>query len=167
MHTCKRLLSLILITVIAAACISSSSSAQQVGSAEAESARETLIQFFDQLNAGQYDQAAELYGGSYETMIEHNPTLDAVDHAVLFQAACQINGAQCLQVKSAILQPETEPAQYTFLVEFLNPDGSLFVQGPCCGGNETDSPSQSQFLFWVAKDAKGKLTVLDLPVYTP
>ena len=167
MKTCKNLISLILIAVIAAACTSSGTPTQQDEPTEAESARKTLIQFFEQLNAGQYDKAAELYGGGYEVMIEHNPSLDAEDHAALFQAACQINGAQCLKVKSAVLQTEADPSQYTFLVEFSNPDGSLFVQGPCCGGNETDFPPESQFPFRVVKDAKGKFTVMDMPVYTP
>jgi hypothetical protein len=125
------------------------------------------VRFFDQLNAGQYAQAAELYGGSYEVMIEHNPLLDPEDHAALFQAACQINGAQCLKVKSSVLQPGAEKDQFTFLVEFSNPDGSLFVQGACCGGSETEFPPQSHFPLRVAKDSNGKFTVLDPPIYTP
>ena len=167
MNTCRRLLSLIVLAVTAAACTSPTTSTQQIEPSQAEAAQETLVRFFDQLNAGQYGQAAELYGGSYETMIEHNPSLDADDHAALFEAACQINGAQCLKVKSAVLQTGGEPSQYTFLVEFSNPDGSLFIQGPCCGGNETDFPPQSQFPFRVIRDADGKFTVLDPPVYTP
>jgi len=165
MNTYRRLMSFIVLAVTAAACTPSTTSTQQIESSQA--AQETLVQFFDLLNAGQYAQAAELFSGSYETMIEQNPGLDPEKHAALFQAACQINGAQCLKVKSAILQTEAEPSQYTFLVEFSNPDGSLFVQGPCCGGNETDSPPQSQFPFRVIKDASGKFTVLDPPIYTP
>ena len=167
MNTFRRFLCLIVLAATVAACASPSTSTQQNESAEAEAAQETLVRFFDQLNSGQYDQATELYGGSYEVMIEQNLDLDAEDQAALFQAACQINGAQCLKVKSAVLQTGVEGNQFSFLVEFSNPDGSLFVLGPCCGGNETDSPPQSQFPFRVIKDASGKFTVLDPPVYAP
>lgn len=57
--------------------------------------------------------------------------------------------------------------EYLFVVELSNPDGTLFVLGPCYGGNETDVPLVSQFEYRVRKLANEKFVVLDLPVYVP
>ncbi|NUQ86747.1 MAG: hypothetical protein HUU11_18770 [Anaerolineales bacterium] len=133
---------------------------------DAEPARQALVAFFDSLNQGQYAEAAESYGGDYEVLIYHNPTLDPDDHAALWMNACTINGAQCLPVRTATLK-EQFGDEYVFVVEFSNPDGTLFVLGPCCGGSETDFPPVSQFEYRVQKTADGKFVVLDLPVYVP
>ena len=53
---------------------------------------------------------------------------------------------------------------YLFDVEFTSPDGTLFVQGPCCG--ETEGPTFSSFPFRVKKIESG-FVVLDLPPYVP
>lgn len=45
-------------------------------------------------------------------------------------------------------------------------DGTLFVQGPCCGATETEEPPQSQFTFTVKK-ADNRFLVEELPVYVP
>jgi hypothetical protein len=123
--------------------------------------------FLENLHNRRYDEAAQLYGGTYEIMTDHNPSIDPSNHAVLLQNACTINGAQCLEIKSVVLDKEVTPTEFDFIVDFLNEDGTLFVQGPCCGGNETDSPPQSIFTFTVSKDSRGKFLVTDMPPYTP
>ena len=135
-------------------------------SADIEQAQQTLPAFFDHLNKGEYALAAELYGGSYEILIDHNPSVDPNDHATLWQHACTINGAQCLTIRSIRLK-DYHGGTFLFTVEFNNPDDSLFVQGPCCGGNETDSPPASTFDYMVTKTPDGKFKVMDLPVYIP
>ena len=130
-------------------------------------AKQVLAEFLDALYYEKYDEAALLYGGSYDIMIEHNPAIDPNAHAALLKNACTINGAACLEVKGITLESEVSDSEYIFKVEFMNEDGTLFVQGPCCGGSEVDSPSQSEFSFTVLKNIDGKFLVMNMPPYTP
>jgi hypothetical protein len=125
-----------------------------------------LVDFLASLHGGNYDKAAQLYGGIYETMIDQNPSIDPTDHIALLRNACMINGTQCLQVKSAGLDKKGSNTEFVFKVDFLNADGTLFVLGPCCGGSETDFPPKSVFYFTVVK-IKDKYIVMDMPPYMP
>jgi hypothetical protein len=136
--------------------------------ADEELALQSLMDFFEHLSTGRYEEASQLYGGSYEVLIDNNPTLDPQDHAALWRNACTANGFQCLRVRSARLQGEVASgAQVRFLVEFSTPDGERFVRGPCCGASETDMPPESAFLFAVVRSEDGAYRVQDLPVYVP
>jgi hypothetical protein len=130
-------------------------------------AQEALAAFLTDLNEGRYEGAARLYGGSYDTMITQNPDIDSANHPALLQNACKINGYQCLEVKRIELDQVVSPTEYTFSVEFMNDDGTLFILGPCCGGNETDSPPKSSFVFKVIKDKQDNFMVIDMPPYMP
>ena len=68
--------------------------------------------------------------------------------------------------KSATLQEQVGDS-YIFQVEFNNPDGSLFVLGPCCGADETEMPPVSQFEYTVSRKAEGKFVVMNTPPYVP
>jgi hypothetical protein len=133
---------------------------------EADEARNTLVNFLTLLNEGQYEQAAPLYEGEYESLQVFNAQIDPADHVALWTWACDNRLLQCLEVRSVILQHQ-EDDSYVFQVEFDNPDGSLFVRGPCCGANETEMPPESQFEFTVVKDADGKFVVMNAPPYVP
>ncbi len=128
---------------------------------------QAVVTFLDYLHNGRYQEAAEIYGGTYEIMIDQNPSIDPEDHAALLQNACAINGAQCLDVYSAGLESTVPDNEFWIKVELLNEDGTQFVQGPCCGGNETDFPPQSTFIFTVIKNNQGKFKVVDMPPYLP
>jgi hypothetical protein len=130
-------------------------------------AREALVTFLERLHDGQYDQAALLYGGTYETMIAYNPDTAPGDYAGLLRNACTVNGIQCLRVKSAQLDRQVSEKEFVFEVEFLNADGTLFVLGPCCGADETDSPPQSVFYLTVVKVEPDRFAVMDMPPYVP
>lgn len=130
-------------------------------------AQHVLVDFLQSLYEGKYEKAARLYGGTYEGMIDNNPGLDPNDHIALLKNACTINGVKCLPVKSVILDEKVSNAEFTFKVEFLNADGTLFVRGPCCGGSETDFPPESVFYFTVMKLDKDRFIVLDMPPYVP
>ena len=132
----------------------------------ADEAHDVLMDFFMLLNTGKYAEAESLYGGTYEGLQDNNPGVDSSDHVKLLANACEINGHQCLTVRSASFK-ELQGDTYIFQVEFNNPDGSLFVRGPCCGGNETDFPPESQFEYRVTRNAIGKFLVMDLPPYVP
>lgn len=134
----------------------------------ANEAREVLIKFFELLNSKQYADADLYYGGEYEQLKVFSPDTDPSPsgHAKLWADTCQLAGLQCLTVRSATfknLQGDT----YSFQVEFSNPDGSLFVQGPCCGLNETEMPPVSQFEYRVTRNTNGKFLVMELPPYVP
>lgn len=134
-----------------------------------DAARVALIAFFDHLHAGDYAAAADLYGGSYEIMVAHNPKLEPEDHAALWRAACEINGAHCLQVASAHLQTDspTPAGEFRFEVEFQRDDGSTFSHGPCCGEGWDEAAGQRTFTYRVRHQAEYLFQVLDPPVYTP
>lgn len=132
----------------------------------AEPAQQALVDFFNYLSKGQYEQASEVYGGTYETLTGMNPDIDPGDLVALWEAGCQFNGLRCLPVRSAALKEQSGDT-FIFTVEFSNPDGSLFVLGPCCGATETEMPSVSQFEFTVQKTPQGQFKVLTLPVYVP
>ena len=129
-------------------------------------AQQVLLDFFSNLEQGNYASAQELYGGSYEILVEMNPDLDPDDHVTLLQNACQVNGFQCLDVRVVTFNELTSKGEYIFTVEFENPDGSLFELGACCGETPTTSP-QFQFEYRVVESDEGTFLVLDLPVYVP
>ena len=127
----------------------------------------TLVEFLQNLNDGSYQDAVQSYGGTYETLVYFNPTIPPNDHAALLRNACTINGIHCLQVNTAGLDRQVSDTEFVFKVDFLNPDGTLFVLGPCCGASETESPPQSVFYFTVKKADNGNFIVMDMPPYTP
>jgi hypothetical protein len=134
-----------------------------------DAARIALFTFFEHLHAGEYAAAVDLYGGSYETMIAHNPTIDPSDRAALFRAACLYNGAQCLQVASARLQTDTflPEGVFRFSVEFVQEDNTIFLRGPCCGEEVGEASMQGLFTYEVRKFAEYLFEVLDPPIYAP
>ena len=125
-----------------------------------------LFSFLTLLNAGNYEEATPLYDGEYEALQVFNTQIDPNDHVALWTWVCENRLLQCLEVRSAELVNE-EGDTYVFQVEFNNPDGSLFVLGPCCGANETEMPPVSQFEFTVTKNAEGTFVVLNTPPYVP
>jgi hypothetical protein len=138
------------------------------GNSDELAARAALIAFFDHLHTGEYAAAADLYGGSYETMIAHNPSIDPSDHAALLRAACTLNGAQCLKVASAALQESGDAdAVIVYSVEFLREDGSIFTRGPCCGEAGEEGGARQDFTIRVRKEAGSLFRILDPPIYTP
>jgi hypothetical protein len=132
-----------------------------------EEARKTLITFFELLNSREYERAVSLYGGGYEILRDWNPLIDPKDHAALLKNGCEVNGLRCLRIKHIVQEKYISQAKFSFVLEFMNNDGSLFVRGPCCGADATSMPPQSQFTYLLIRDCTGKLLVLDLPVYVP
>jgi hypothetical protein len=129
-------------------------------------AQGTLIQFFELLNTKQYADADTLYSGDYEQLKIFSSDTDPSDHAKLWADACQLAGLQCRKVRTATLKNQ-QGDMYIFQVEFSNPDGSLFVLGPCCGSNATDMPPVSQYEYHVTRNTNGKFVVMELPPYVP
>jgi hypothetical protein len=132
---------------------------------DSERAKGSLLIFYDYLSAGNYANAVELYGGSYETLISLNPELSPNDSVSLWKNGCQVNGFHCLSIRSATLKEQMGSA-FVFTVEFNNPDGSLFMRGPCCGTESTTDPLVSQFDFLVVIVGNA-YKIQNLPVYVP
>ena len=129
-------------------------------------AHDVLVNFLILLHTRKYTQAVPLYGGEYEALQVFNTEIDPNDHVALWAWACDNQLLQCLEVRSATFQELLGDA-HIFQVEFSNPDGSLFVLGPCCGVTETEMPSVSQFEFTVTRNADGRFVVLNTPPYVP
>lgn len=138
----------------------------QASSLEAQ-ARAVLVDFYDVLNQGAYDQAALLYGGSYDMLQDFNPEIDPGDKLSLLRAGCVINGLMCLPVLNLSFVQVNDQQEFVYEVVFANRDGSEFVLGPCCGATEEEMPPVSEFFVRVTCTAEGACHALDLPPYVP
>ena len=129
-------------------------------------AHEALVNFLTLLHTKQYADAIPLYGGEYEQLQVFNTEIDPADHVALWAWACDNQLLQCLEVRSATFK-ELRGDSYIFQVEFNNPDGSLFVLGPCCGANETEMPPVSEFEYTVSRNVDHNYVVMNTPPYVP
>jgi hypothetical protein len=131
-----------------------------------EAAQAALVTYLSALQSGEYDQAVQLYGGSYELLQGWNPDLDAENYPRLLERACTQNGLQCLPLRAITAQGQSDPNTFEFWVEFTAIDGTLFRRGPCCGAGETEESENYRFVFRVQK-TEDRFRVLDLPPYVP
>lgn len=138
-----------------------------VSSSDSQAAQQVLEKFFAALSSGNYAEAANNYGGSYDNLAAFNPDVDPSDVATLWQYGCQVNGLQCLPTRSISFVEESPERTFIFKVEFNTPDGSLFIRQPCCGEDVTNVSPTSSFEYHVTKAEDGKFRVQDLPVYVP
>jgi len=130
-------------------------------------AQQALLDFFAAVNAGEYARAANLFGGDAEVLRGYNPDIPPEDLVALLEAGCRYNGFQCnLQVLRMLRAERISPDRYRFTVEFSQPDGSLFVLGPCCGASVEEMPPRSQFEYTVVQSGD-RFRVEGLPVYVP
>jgi len=129
-------------------------------------AHDVLINFLTFLHTKNYAEAAPLYGGEYEALQVFNPEIDPEDPVALWTWVCDNQLLQCLEVRSATFK-ELVGEAYIFQVEFNNPEGSLFVLGPCCGATETEMPPVSRFEFTVTRNSAGSFVVMNTPPYVP
>lgn len=131
-------------------------------------AEEALIKYFSLLNEEKFNEAAQYYGGDYETLRGFNPSVDPDDHSELFLKACRYSGLNCLKVKNIVNKKEISPTEFEFSIQFLGRNGDVFESGPCCGEveNEENFPMRTDFTFRVKKIGD-KFVVMSLPVYTP
>ncbi len=160
------LLFCLLIFLVGCASPSPGSTAEALSNDE-DAAKGVLVEFFQLLNEGKYQQASLSYAGSYEWLIGNNPDISPADQGALLEFGCRYNGLMCLEVQSAIPDPDASPSEMVFLVEFKMADGSLFILGPCCGEDETTMPPVSQFQYRVLKGEDGIWRVTELPPYVP
>ncbi len=182
-HLARHTIVLLLASIAVAACASATSSPISTPTAavtlsptsiptvtaipEAEAARQALLGFLGALNEGRFDAALPTYAGPYDGIQVFDTSIPAEDHLGLLRNACQSGNLRCYAPIDATLESATGPTEWTFWVEFSNPDGTLFVRGPCCGASPTEMPPESKFVFRVVKANDGQFSVLDLPPYVP
>ncbi len=130
-------------------------------------ARQALIGFFEALNRGDYAAAERLFGDDYEILTSMNPDISASEHVALWKQGCQFNGFQCLKIKEIVSAEQVNENTFRFVVHFQNADGTLFIQGPCCGEDPTSVPPVSEFKYEVRRNDKGMFQVMDMPPYVP
>ena len=129
---------------------------------EVRDAEDALRNYLIALHTGDYPLAAELYSGDVSLLQTWNPDVTN-DVPELFERACSQNGLRCLSPRS-ITYRSSEVDGHHFWVEFNNANGTLFLQGPCCG--ETNGPVISRFPFYVEQKQSG-FFVWELPPYVP
>ncbi len=130
-------------------------------------ARKALEAYLIAVRESRYADAAALYGGDPQTLIDWNPDMDPNDLPVLFEKGCTQNGLVCnLSIARYVEETQVSPTDYRFSVELSNPDGSPFSRGPCCGADPQTNPPETRFDFTV-REIDGEYKVLDLPVYVP
>lgn len=135
----------------------------QVGP-ELSAAQQALEDYFKALHSGDFILGAKLYGGPTDGIQTWNP--DIKDNLpALLERACKQNGLVCLLPRSIRYHGPDSRTGYQFLVEFNNPDGSLFTQGPCCG-DDSGVPGITRFVFAVVP-LNDNWQVMDLPPYVP
>ncbi|MGH2582761.1 MAG: hypothetical protein ACRDFQ_07680 [Anaerolineales bacterium] len=161
----KQILAFFTITAFLAACAPAPAATDV---SDLEHAQQTLIDFFSLLANGEYEAAAERHSEHsefYEDARRNNPDVDPNDHAALLEAACTFQ-LRCLEIREVLGADQVGENQYDFVVNFSNPDGSLFVLGPCCGEDETSMPPVSEFVYRVEK-VGSEFFVLGSSVYVP
>ena len=109
---------------------------------EKAEAEQALRDYLTALHAGDFILGAKLYSGDTELLQTWNPDITD-DLPALFERACTQNGLVCMTPRTVTYRGPDADGAYQFLVEFNNPDGTLFRQGPCCG--ETEGPSFTSF----------------------
>lgn len=131
----------------------------------AGSADDALVAFFAALHEGRFEDAAALYGGSYDVPLGMNPDLGPTRHAALIERYCTRNGGVCLPVQEIVSSEAAPDGSERFEVRFAKDDGTVFELGPCCGEPDTGSRT-AEFVFTVRRK-DGAFRVMELPMYMP
>jgi len=128
-------------------------------------AADVLTAFFAALHEGRFEDAAALYGGSYDVPREMNPDLKPDRHAALLERYCTRNGGVCLPVEKIVTSSSAGDGSEAFTVRFAKDDGTVFELGPCCG--EPDTGSRTSEFAYAVRRIEGALRVVELPPYVP
>ena len=161
---------LTLLALLLAACAAGPTAAPTTPTVEATSdvalAQETLTTFFSVLNEGQYAEASNYYGGTYDELQAFvDPSISLDQRERIWETVCA-GLLKCLPIRNVVSVEQSGPDEFVFVVEFSNEDGTLFELGPCCGATEEEMPTRSQFTYTVVRTGD-QFMVLNPPVYVP
>ena len=126
-----------------------------------------LKSYFDALNGGDYEEAANIYGGDFTPLFEYNPDITQDEKAALFASTCELNGFLCdLHIGEIMQFEKVSDLAIQFTLTLEGSDGSSFELGPCCGEDPASASPQYEFVYTVAWQG-GRFQVMELPVYRP
>lgn len=165
--------------LLAAACADSGTGSTTTTTAPTiEGAESALVEFLSAMSQGRYPEAAELFAGPYEALIEWNPTVDRSDRAALLEAACTHQLSCGLRVREMVGSVAAAPfvmefeyeggrqgwarlglPTFIFVTELEDEAGELVTRY-----NPADDQTHSTFTFTVVW-LDGRYKVLDLPLY--
>lgn len=111
-----------------------------------DAAREAMLTFFSDLAARHYDEAVNLFGGSYEIYKTMDESISADQPAMAWQNICQMEF--CLDVSDILDSRQVAADEYEFLVGFVTDNGIRFDYSICCG-NFQPTPIVTWFVYSV------------------
>lgn len=114
-------------------------------------ARQTLIQYFDDLGRGNFSDASDLFGDY--PRLRYMSGNEEAGEADLLQDMCQY--LICMPIEEIISAERVSPTEYRFTVKFT--DELL--------GYRVEGIEDMEFSYRVIFDCQGKYRVMDLPVY--
>lgn len=133
---------------------------------EEELAKRTLINFFNYLEKDDFGNAVKLFHQDYwEQLNSFSVPSEQGNKAKVLENYCNAVGT-CMKAEVLSVTAKKSGVQYSFVVQFIQGDGSIYVFGPCCGVTEEEMPSRKQFTFEVKK-IDGIYKVITPPLYRP
>ncbi|MDA8242431.1 MAG: hypothetical protein M0Z67_18930 [Nitrospiraceae bacterium] len=141
---------------------------------ELQTAKETLIEFFNYLHGGQYDKAVLLFEpwekgvgrqrSNWEGISSILPPAERSDKGKALGAYYRSVG---VPIRAKVLDiKKVADNEYKLKIQFLKDDGSIYVYGPCCGATEKEMPSETEFDYFV-QGIKGIYKVRTPPLFRP
>jgi hypothetical protein len=155
----RRILLLVLLAILTAGC------GGTPGRADAELAEAALRAYFTALHEGRFEEGVAFYAGDYVGLEANNPDVASSDYALLLERWCRQNGGVCLPIETVVDRQDTGQGGFSFVVRFVNDDGTTFEIGPCCGAEDTGERVR-EFTYTVVPGENGYV-VLELPPYVP
>ncbi len=135
---------------------------QHIPKGAQKAAEQALVTYFRLLAYSHYAQAVPYFSGDYYWLRYWNWRVDPLDSSYLFERGCEWNGMVCLPVRRVVKASVVSPGIYEFVVEFANPDGSLYRFGGC----SRETPLyQTQWTYRVVLDCHGQYLVQGLPSF--
>ena len=113
---------------------------------DVDAARESMLSFFTALAERRYDDAAPLFGGSYDVYKAQNISVVPDQLGMAWQNICEMEF--CLAVSDILDAQQVAPDEYEFLVGFVTDNGIRFEYSICCG-NFQPGPSMGWFVYSV------------------
>jgi hypothetical protein len=130
-----------------------------------DAAREAMLSFFSALNEWRYDDAAALFGGSYDIYKTQDEAISADQPGMAWQIIC--TSEFCLPVSDILESRQSASDTYEFLVGFASDNGFRFDYSICCG-NFDPTPSTTWFVYSVkVEKVDGQWKVMGGPIPLP
>jgi len=131
-------------------------------STDEEQARNALLKFFANLSKGNYAEAAAHFGGEVSEYAREPMPGETIDE--YWEYMCGF--LWCVPVSDITDAEQVSEKEFLFYVVFMQPDGTRFEIGACCGGDPAATPPVWQFAYPV-KEIDGVWKVMRGPLFTP